>query len=78
MLRDNPDFAREPRGRARLEGQIAVAIAAQGRRREALDQITRTLRWSWREPRALVAHAVVAGVPATKISAALNRRGRGI
>lgn len=78
VLRDNPDFSREPRGRARVEGQIAVAIAAQGRRVDALRQIRATLRWSRREPRALVALAVVAGVPAGKISAALNRRGRGI
>jgi len=36
------------------------------------------LGWSWKEPRALIALAVVAGVPASRISAALNRRGRGI
>jgi len=78
VLRDNPDFSRQPRGRARVEGQIAVAIAAQGRRIDALRQIAATLRWSVLEPRTLVALAVVAGVPATRISAALNRRGRGI
>jgi hypothetical protein len=78
VLEDNPDFSREPAGRARIEGQIAVAVAAQGRRREALSQIGRTVRWSWREPRWVIALAVTAGVPATKISAALNRRGRGI
>lgn len=78
VLDDNPEFSGEPAGRARIEGQIAVAIAAQGRRREALDHIRTTLGWSWREPRALVALAVVCGVPAEKISAALNRRGRGI
>lgn len=78
VLRDNPDFSREPQGRARIEGQIAVAIAAQGRRRDALAQIRRTLQWSWKEPRAVIALAVVAGVPADKITTALNRRGRGI
>lgn len=78
VLADNPDFDRVPRGRARVEGQIAVAVAAQGRRREALSHITRTLRSSWREPRAAVALAVVVGIPAGRISAALNRRGRGI
>jgi hypothetical protein len=78
VLRDNPGFDREPRGRARVEGQIAVAVAAQGRRLDALRQIATTLRWSRREPRALVALAVVAGVPAARISGALNRRGRGI
>lgn len=78
VLADNPDFSREPRGRARVEGQIAVAVAAQGRRADALRQIRTTLRWSWREPRALIALAVVAGVPAGRVSAALNKRGRGI
>src|SRR5690606_19868636 len=68
----NPEFASEPEGRARVEGQIAVAIAAQGRRRDALDQIRTTLGWSWREPRAAIALAIVAGVPATKLTAALN------
>lgn len=74
----NPEFAGEPAGRARVEGQIAVAMAAQGRRRDALAQIRTTLGWSWREPRAAIALAIVAGVPAATITAALNRRGRGI
>ena len=38
----NPECRGEPRGRARVEGQIAVAIAAQGRRRDALRQIRRS------------------------------------
>ena len=78
ILEQNPDFSREPRGRARIEGQIAVAIAAQGRRPEALRQVARTWNRSWREPRGLIALAVLAGVPASKVSGALNRRGRGI
>lgn len=78
ILEQHPDFDREPRGRARIEGQIAVAIAAQGRRSDALRQVGATWRRSWREPRGVLALAVVAGVPATRISAALNRRGRGI
>jgi GT2 family glycosyltransferase len=78
VLDRNPEFAGEPAGRARIEGQIAVAIAAQGRRRDALAQIRTTLGWSWREPRALIALAIAAGVPAGRITAALNRRGRGI
>jgi hypothetical protein len=78
VLADNPDFSHEARGRARVEGQIAVAIAAQGRRADALRQIRTTARWSWREPRILLALAVTAGVPAERISAALNRQGRGI
>lgn len=78
VLDRNPEFASEPTGRARIEGQIAVAVAAQGRRRDALRQIRTTLGWSWKEPRAALALAIVAGVPASRITAALNRRGRGI
>ena len=78
ILERNPEFAAEPRGRARIEGQLAVAIAGQGRRRQALNQIRTTLGWWWREPRAFIALAVVAGVPADRITAALNRRGVGI
>jgi hypothetical protein len=74
----NPEFAGEPRGRGRIEGQLAVAIAAQGRRRDAVRQIRTTLAWNWREPRALIAALVTAGVPVEPIAAALNRRGRGI
>lgn len=78
VLERNPEFSGEPRGRARVEGQIAVAIAAQGRRGDALRQIRTTLGWSWREPRAALALAVAAGVPAERLSAALNKRGRGL
>ncbi len=74
----NPEFASEPRGRARIEGQRAVAIAAQGRRGDAVGQIRSTLGWSWREPRAYIALAVVAGVPAERISGLLSQFGRGI
>lgn len=78
VLERNPEFAGEPAGRARIEGQLAVAIAAQGRRREALARARRTLAWSWREPRAFIAVAVALGVPVEPIAGALNRRGRGI
>lgn len=78
VVRENPDFAREPAGRARLEGQIAIAIAAQGRRREGVRHALATARWSWREPRAYLALAIAAGVPVRWISGALSRRGRGL
>ena len=78
VLDRNPEFCGEQRGRARVEGQIAVAIAAQGRRRDAWRQIRTTCGWSWRGPRALIALAVAGGVPADTVTAALNRRGRGI
>lgn len=78
VLDRNPEFASEPRGRARVEGQVAVAIAAQGRRSEALEHIRATLGWSWREPRAYLALLIAAGVPAERIGAALNKRGKGL
>jgi hypothetical protein len=78
VLARNPEFAGEPRGRARVEGQIAVAIAAQGRRADALRQVRTTLGWSWREPRAVLALLVAAGVPAERLNAILNARGRGL
>jgi hypothetical protein len=78
VLARNPEFAGEPRGRARVEGQIAVAIAAQGRRAEAVRQVRTTLGWSWREPRAVLALLVAAGVPAERLNAILNARGRGL
>ena len=78
VLDRNPEFAGEPRGRARIEGQIAVAIAGQGRRQDALRQVRTTWGWSWKEPRAILALLVVAGIPAEKLSAVLNKRGRGL
>jgi hypothetical protein len=78
VLDRNPEFSGIPAGRARVEGQIAVAIAAQGRRSDALRQARTTLGWSWREPRAYLALLVAAGVPADALTRALNRFGRGI
>ena len=78
VLARNPEFAAVPAGRARIEGQRAVAIAAQGRRREAAAQVRATLGWSWREPRGYLALLVLAGVPADTLTVALNRLGRGI
>ncbi|MGI8755452.1 MAG: glycosyltransferase family 2 protein [Acidimicrobiales bacterium] len=78
VLDRNPEFAAVPRGRARVEGQRAVAIAAQGRRGDAVAQIRTTLGWSAREPRAYLAALVAAGVPADLLTRALNRLGRGI
>ncbi|MCU1498789.1 MAG: wfgD [Acidimicrobiales bacterium] len=78
VLERNPEFSSVPAGRARVEGQIAFAIAGQGRRREALSRSATAWRLSWREPRAYLAAAVALGVPAPAIVRALNQRGRGI
>ncbi|MCU1455548.1 MAG: glycosyl transferase [Acidimicrobiales bacterium] len=78
VLDRNPEFAGEPAGRARIEGQRAFAIAAQGRRGDAVRQARTALGWSWREPRGYLALLVAGGIPARWIVGALNRRGHGV
>ncbi|MFF5206587.1 glycosyltransferase family 2 protein [Streptosporangium sp. NPDC000396] len=79
MLARHPDLAVDPRGAARVYGQLAFHHAALGRRREAS-------RWAWRaftarhgEPRAPIALAVAAGlVSAQAVLSTLHHRGHGI
>ncbi|WP_182899840.1 glycosyltransferase family 2 protein [Microbispora sp. H10830] len=79
MLARHPGLAAEPRGAARVYGQLAFCHAALGRRREAA-------RWSLRafsarpgEPRAAVALAVAGGLVSPRaVLHALHRRGHGI
>ncbi|GHE40977.1 hypothetical protein GCM10017673_49100 [Streptosporangium violaceochromogenes] len=79
MLARHPDLAVDPRGAARIYGQLAFHHAALGRRREAG-------RWAWRafatrhgEPRVPLALAVASGlVSARAVLGALHHRGRGI
>lgn len=79
MLARHPGLAAEPRGAARVYGQLAFCHAALGRRREAA-------RWSLRafsarpgEPRAAVALAVAGGLVSPRVVLhALHRRGHGI
>jgi glycosyltransferase involved in cell wall biosynthesis len=79
MLDRYPEFETVPTGKARLEGQLAFAIAAQGRRKEAVEHVRTTLRWNWKEPRAYLALVVATGlVGADRIVAVVNKRGRGI
>jgi glycosyltransferase involved in cell wall biosynthesis len=79
MLETFPEFETVPTGKARIEGQLAFAIAAQGRRKESLAHVRRTLRWNWKEPRAYLTLVVASGlVSADRIVAFVNKRGRGI
>jgi len=55
LLRKHPGFADDPRGLARVQGQIAFAHAALGERPTARAWALRTLRNSWRERRAYLA-----------------------
>jgi hypothetical protein len=79
LLIKHPEFAASNTGTARLEGQVAFAEAAQGRRREAGRWARRALRHDPRERRAYLALAVSARLLTTNSVLALaHRRGRGI
>jgi glycosyltransferase involved in cell wall biosynthesis len=79
LLRKHPGFADDPRGLARVQGQIAFAHAAMGERPEARTWALRTLRNSWREPRAYLALAVSLRVlSADRVLRLAHATGRGI
>ena len=78
LLEEFPEFNDDRVGLAQVQGKRAFALAAQGRRADAGKLIGETLRANWKEPRAVLAALVVAGVPAQRILGALNARGRGI
>jgi glycosyltransferase involved in cell wall biosynthesis len=78
MVDKYPEFAEDRKGLARIQAQRAFADAAQGKRGEAWGMIGDCVKMNWREPRTPLAAAVAMGVPADKVMAFLNRRGRGI
>ncbi|MBK6870887.1 MAG: glycosyltransferase family 2 protein [Kineosporiaceae bacterium] len=79
LLDKHPQFASIPRGEARIRGQQAIALAAMGRRREALSTAFDTVRLHRGEPRAYVAAVVASGVLSVEgIQRFLHRRGRGL
>jgi glycosyltransferase involved in cell wall biosynthesis len=78
LLDRHPEIRADPVGAGLSYGKLAFGHAVLGHRREALRYAVRASRSNWREPRGLLAMAVVAGVPGNAIQAALNRRGRGI
>ena len=79
LLDRYPEFRTQPRGEARVAGQIAFAHAAAGNRRDALRWARRTLTRNLREPRAYLALAVAGNVVrADTILQSLHKRGRGI
>lgn len=78
LLRHYPEMRQDRQAHAFMAGKLAFGHAALGQRRQALGHVHESLRSSWRQPRAWLALAVVAGVPAEKILTALNRRGHGI
>jgi glycosyltransferase involved in cell wall biosynthesis len=79
LLRKHPGFADDPRGLARVQGQIAFAHAALGERRAARVWALRTLRNSWRERRAYLALLVSLRVlTADRVLRLAHSTGRGI
>ncbi|GGS90575.1 hypothetical protein GCM10010156_56160 [Planobispora rosea] len=79
MIARHPELVRDPRGAARIYGQLAFHHAALGRRREAG-------RWAWRafasrhgEPRVPIALAVALGlISARAVLSRLHHHGHGI
>jgi glycosyltransferase involved in cell wall biosynthesis len=79
LLHKHPGFADDPRGLARVQGQIAFAHAAMGERAAARTWAVRTLRNSWRERRAYLALLVSLRVlSADRVLRLAHATGRGI
>lgn len=79
ILNEFPEFDAVPRGRARVEGQVAFAHAAAGRRGEAWRWAHRSLRHDYRQLRALAAVAITLGVVSPSwLVERVQRRGRGL
>ena len=79
LLAKHPQFTQVPSGHARVRGQQALALAAMGRRREALAAAVQTWRLAPREPRAYLAAAVASRLVSIEgLQAQLHKRGRGL
>jgi glycosyltransferase involved in cell wall biosynthesis len=79
VLAKYPEFARTGVGSARLEGQIAFALAALGERSAARSWALRAMRHDRGQLRAYAAFAIAARLaPAELLVNAVNRRGRGL
>ena len=78
LVEHHPELKANRRTWALLQGKLAFGYAALGQRRAALRYAREAARASWRQPRTVLALAVVAGVPASFIVRQLNRHGRSI
>ncbi|WP_436699553.1 glycosyltransferase family 2 protein [Nocardioides sp. BYT-33-1] len=79
ILRLHPAIAADPRGAARVYGQLAFGTAAAGDRAESWQWIRRTVRTDPRQWRAAVALAVLPHPPnAERVLNTLHRFGRGV
>ncbi len=79
LLAKHPQFDDVPRGKARIRGQQAVALAAMGRRGDAVRTAAEVARLHRGEPRAYVAVMIASGlVSVEKVQTYLHARGRGL
>ncbi len=79
LLAKHPEFVTSPAGSARIEGQVAFALAALGRRPEALSWAKRTIGHDRSQLRAWAAIVIAARlIPAGVLVSAVNRRGHGL
>jgi len=79
LLEKHPEFQRSPRGRARLHGQIAFALASSRRRREAIAELIRVVRLNPREKRLFATIPVLLGLMSgNQVLRLAQRRGRGV
>ncbi|TFD41252.1 glycosyltransferase family 2 protein [Cryobacterium sp. TMT1-2-1] len=79
LLDKHPEFAGSAAGSARIEGQIAFALAALGQLAGARSWAGRAIRHDRSQLRAYAAMAIAARlVPAGPLVNAVNRRGRGL
>lgn len=79
LLAKHPDFESEPKGYARIAGQIAFAEAAARHPKAARSWAWRALRRDPGQPRALLALAIASHlVTPQRVMRELNRRGRGV
>jgi glycosyltransferase involved in cell wall biosynthesis len=78
LLEQYPEFNGNPRGLARITGQIAFAHGAAGNRAEARRWARRTMSANWKQPRAYLGYAVSWGLPASFLLRLAHLAGRGI
>lgn len=79
LLDRHPEFVRSRRGTARIRGQIAFALAASGRRREALRELGGVVRLNPAEKRVVATVPVLTGlVSGERVLAMAQSRGRGV
>ncbi|MCP3994437.1 MAG: glycosyltransferase [bacterium] len=78
FVEKTPEFANDPRGLARINGQRAFAQAAMGQTRRSLSTAWNTFRLDWRQPRAYIVPVVASRIiSAERLVKWANATGRG-